>query len=231
MLIEDIIDESVAMSALHPVVFDDMLGEGWRLLGYSLVRHNYSVCRGQFCRTIPLRINLKDFQFSKSQRQLLRRNAYLDVSYHPIALGPAHEALFLRHSERFGERRPNQVASFLGPNAHREPVPGMEFSVRLIGSELIACSYIHVGEDAISGTYCFFDPDFGQLSLGSYTMLLELQKALDLGKKYYYHGYVYDIPSQFDYKLNFSNLEAMDWKTGIWHPRERLPVRNWAAEL
>jgi arginine-tRNA-protein transferase len=226
-ILEDIVDESVALQALHPVIFDDYLSEGWRLLGYSIVRHNYSLCRGQFCRTIPVRIKLDGFEFSKSQRKLLRRNHHLEVAYKPIALGPAHDALFRRHSERFGERRPSQVASFLGPNAHREPVTGMEFSVRNGGPNPIACSYVHIGSETMSGTYCFFDPEIPHLSLGSYTMLLELLKALELGKKYYYHGYVYDVPSQFDYKMNFHNLEAMDWKTGLWHPHERLPVRKW----
>jgi len=229
-ILEDIIDESVTMQPLHPMVFDDYLKEGWRLLGYSIVRHNYSMCRGKFCCTTPLRIRLEGLQFSKSQRQLLRRNTHLQLKYQSISLNTAKETLFLRHSERFGERRPSQLASFLGPNAHREPVPGMEFTVASDGA-LLACSYIHLGIESVSGTYCFFDPHHSALSLGSYTMLLELAKAMELGKKYYYHGYVYDVPSHFDYKLNFNNLEAMDWKTGAWEPRERLAVRRWAESV
>jgi len=31
--------------------------------------------------------------------------------------------------------------------------------------------------------------------------------------------------------LNFNNLEAMDWKTGAWEPRERLAVRRWAESV
>jgi arginine-tRNA-protein transferase len=58
-------------------------------------------------------------------------------------------------------------------------------------------------------------------------MLLELMLAQELGKKFYYHGYAYNVPSQFDYKLNFNALEAFDWQTGTWNPQERLPVRRW----
>jgi arginyl-tRNA--protein-N-Asp/Glu arginylyltransferase len=227
LFLADVIDESVPMQPLHPEVFDDYLSEGWRLLGFTMVRHNYSVCRGKFCHTIPLRIRLDGFTFSKSQRKLLQRNAHLQVGYRPIAIGPDQEALFVRHANRFGERRPTQVFSFLGPTAHREPVTGMEFTVQVPGQPISAYSYIHIGAHTISGTYCFFDPDMEHLSLGSYTMLLELQKAMALGKKYYYHGYCYDVPSQFDYKLNFNNLEAFDWSTGAWRPRERMPVRRW----
>ena len=59
----------------------------------------------------------------------------------------------------------------------------------------------------------------------------EIAKAQELGKKYYYHGYVYDVPSQFDYKLNFNNLEAMDWKTGQWRPQDRLSAPRFIDTL
>jgi arginyl-tRNA--protein-N-Asp/Glu arginylyltransferase len=52
-----------------------------------------------------------------------------------------------------------------------------------------------------------------------------------MGLDYYYHGYTHDIPSQFDYKLSFSGLESMNWETGKWSHRERLPVRNWKEML
>ncbi len=52
---EDVVDESVAMQPMHPALFDDYLAEGWRLLGYSIIRHSLSICRGVMCGTVPLR--------------------------------------------------------------------------------------------------------------------------------------------------------------------------------
>ena len=227
--LEDIIDENIEMQPLSPVVFDHYLSRGWRLLGHSIVRHNFSVCRGKMCRTEPLRIRLDGFEFSKSQRRLLRRgSADWNVRYGPIELNAAKAQLFSQHSlARFDERRPESIASFLNHNSHREPVPGMEFCVSTHSGTPLACSFIHLGQNAVSGTYCFYNPQAGQYSFGTFTMLLEIAKAQELGKKYYYHGYVYDVPSQFDYKLNFNNLETLDWKTGEWQPRERVPVRRW----
>jgi arginine-tRNA-protein transferase len=174
-----------------------------------------------------LRIRLADFTPTKSQRQVLRRNADLKHLIRPIVLTPEKEALFLKHTARFRERRPESLAAFLGPQANRHPVKGYELSVFDPDDRLLACSYFHLGEKAVSGTYCFFDPEEGKRSLGTYTMLQELFLARDMGLHFYYHGYCYDVPSQFDYKLNFNNLEVMDWKTGHWEPRERMPVRQW----
>lgn len=226
---DDIIDESVEMQPLHPAIFDDYMAEGWRLLGHSIVRHNFSVCRGKMCRTVPLRIRLDGFAFSKSQRKLLRKAEHLNVRYGPIKLTQAKAQLFSLHAtKRFEERRPESITSFLNLNSHREPVTGMEFFVSGANGVPLACSFIHLGEESVSGTYCFYNPSEGKHSFGTYTMLLEIAKAQELGKKYYYHGYVYDVPSQFDYKLNFHNLESMDWKTGTWQSLERTPLRRWA---
>ncbi len=225
--LEDVIDDRLEMQRLHPQLFDDYLATGWRLLGNSLVRHNFSVCRRQMCRAIPLRIRLDGFICSKSQRQLLRRNAGLDVRCGPIHLTDEKTTLFDRHCERFEDRRPMSIRSFLGPEAHREPVPGQEFCIYIDGM-LAACSFIHLGQEGVSGTYCFFAPEYQAYGLGNYTMLLEILESQRLGKRYYYHGYCNDVPSGFDYKLNFNHLEALDWNTGLWNPQARQSVRRWA---
>lgn len=226
--LEDIIDESVEMQPLEPAVFDAYLAEGWRLLGHAIVRHNFSVCRRKMCRTLPLRIRLEGFEFSKSQRRLLRKAHDLKIHYGPIHLSPAKMQLFAQHAQaRFEERRPESIASFLNNNSHEEPVTGMEFMITDLTDVPLAFSFIHIGAEVVSGTYCFYDPSVRH-SLGAMTMLLEIEKSQELGKKYYYHGYVYDVPSQFDYKLNFNNLESLDWKTGEWRPQERVAVRRWA---
>jgi len=94
---------------------------------------------------------------------------------------------------------------------------------------LVAVSYAHLGKEAMAGNYCVFDPASGAKSPGTYTMLLEIEWAKSTGRKYYYPGFVFDIASEFDYKLNFNGLEYFDW-WGNWYPLDRLCVRNWREE-
>jgi arginine-tRNA-protein transferase len=201
------------------------------LLGYSIIRHNFAVCRGRICRTIPLRVRLDvPLKFSKSQRQILRRNADLEVRCAPIQITPEKEMLFLQHTQRFRDQQPLTIYSFLHSEAHIIPVAGLEYSV-FDGKKLIASSFFHLGDKTVSGTYCFFDPQYSKRSLGTFTMLLELQRAQEMGKAFYYHGYCYDVPSQFDYKLNFHNLEALNWKSNAWTPQPRVSVGQWEAQI
>lgn len=223
---EDIVDDSIEMQVLPPAVFDNYLALGWRLLGRSIVRHNFSMCRGKICRTIPLRLRLDQLEWTRSQRQIIKRNSPFRIEIQPIRLTLAKQELFERHSLRFQERRPDFLMSFIGNESHFKPVAGMEINV-FDDKKLIASSFFHLGEEAVSGTYCIYDPEYGTSSLGTFTMLLELQYAHKHGKKFYYHGYCYDVPSAFDYKLNFNHLEAMDWTNNNWYPIERVKVRRW----
>jgi arginine-tRNA-protein transferase len=62
-----------------------------------------------------------------------------------------------------------------------------------------------------------FDPDFSKRGLGHFTILEEIAYARSEGLKYYYIGYVYDVPSFYDYKKRLPALEAFDWN-GNWVP-------------
>ncbi len=111
--LEDIIDESVELEPMAPAHFDEQLRRGWRLLGFSVIRHNFAVCHGRICRTIPLRVRLdRPLELSKSQRQLLRRNSDLDVHCAPVALTAEKEMLYRRHPGRFSARQPLSIYSY-----------------------------------------------------------------------------------------------------------------------
>jgi arginyl-tRNA--protein-N-Asp/Glu arginylyltransferase len=226
-ILENIIDERAEMVQLDPVGLDHILSEGWRLLGRRFVRHNFSTWHRKLCRTIPLRVRLAQFEPTKSQRQTLRRNEDLRVLSAPARFDSERERLFELHRMRFHEKQATTLASFIhveSPNLY--PTVGRELEVHL-NNELIACSFFHLGQKAVSGTYCVFDPAHSRRSLGTLTMLLELLIAKESGMEFYYHGYAYDIPSQFDYKLNVKGLEALNWETGVWSPMDRVPVRRW----
>ncbi|MFN0213061.1 MAG: GNAT family N-acetyltransferase [Saprospiraceae bacterium] len=227
-ILENVIDERAEMVQLNPAGLDRILSQGWRLLGRRFVRHNFSTWHRKLCRTIPLRVNLTRFELSKSQRQILRRNEDLQVICAPARFDSDREQLFGLHRERFHEKQATTLGSFIHSEfPHRLPTEGRELAVHLDG-KLIACSFFHLGEKAVSGTYCVFDPAYSRRSLGTLTLLLEILMAKETGMDFYYHGYTHDIPSQFDYKLSIKGLESRDWDTGEWLPLDRVPVRRWA---
>lgn len=230
IFVSEILYQNLPLTPLPPGTFDDFLARGWRMLGDCLLRHNSAVIDGQRYWTIPLRIRLEGFELSKSQQKLLRRHRRrFSVKVQRIQLTPEKQGIFLRHCSRFVIQQNNEsVHEFIGPQAADLPVPGYEIEVRdsAANNRLVACSYFHLGQVGVCGTYCFFEPEYRHHSLGNFTMLLELELAQRLGKQFYYPGYVHSVASQFDYKLNFNNLEEMDWATERWYPRARVETRQ-----
>jgi leucyl-tRNA---protein transferase len=213
---ENIISQSAPMEPVSPKLFDELMASGWRLLAYCFIRHNITYHEGEMCGTIPLRVRLQDWQPNKQHRKLLRQNADLRVEIAPIRLTHRSIELFDRHSERHRHNKPASLYSFLMDDSDTIPVQGLEF--RIFEAEThIASSFIHLGEQAVSGTYCFFDPDYAKRSLGTFTMLLELQYACAHGYTHYYHGYINDIPSSFDYKLKLGSIDAYNWEAEQWN--------------
>lgn len=222
------IEEYVPMHAMHPMVFDRFCEDGWCYWSDMFFRRNYWEWHGQACRVILLRIRLKGFEFSKSQRKCLRRNADLAVVRRPIRIFPAHETLFERHAQRLTHHRPMSIYGFFNFFSNVMPSFGLQFDV-FQGGYLLASSFTHLGQRGMVGAYGIYEPEEHKRSLGTFTMLKEIETALASNREYYYPGLVYDLPSEFDYKMNFNNLEYFDW-WGNWYPLERLVVRNWREQ-
>ena len=85
------------------------------------------------------------------------------------------------------------------------------------GDRLVAMSYFDIGERSMASLIGIYHPDYAKYSLGKYTMLLELQHALDSDYQFYYPGYIFSEPSIFDYKLKLGEFDYYDWR-GKWKP-------------
>ena len=148
----------------------------------------------------------------------MRRNSDLQVILQPIVLNEEKHDLFDKHYiGRFNEYNP--ITVFLRNDSAVAPSEGVEISVYHKG-RLVACSTMHLGREAVSSTYAFYDPFETQRSLGIFTMLLEIDFAIRQGKRFFYPGYIYDKRSRMDYKRNFYGMEYYDWN-GVWTPFER----------
>ena len=224
------LDCYINMTPVATEMFDRIFHSGFRMLGYKYLRHQKSYKYDTRVNTVPLRIDLEKFTLSKSQRIVLRRNKDLIVKTKTPKMTLAEKKMFKKHYNKVEPFGTSELWDFIPPV---ECLPfGKKFQIQKPTGQHIATSYIHWGKDAVSGTYCIYDPDEShQRSIGIFTMLLELEYARILGAKYYYHGYAFDIPSAMDYKFNFTALESFDWKTRTWQPIERRPARNWREDF
>jgi arginine-tRNA-protein transferase len=191
---------------------DRLWAEGWRHFGTRFFRYSASWHDGRQVRVLPLRVCLRSFSLSRSQRRVLKRHAAARVEFGPAFVDAQREALFDRHKVRFAGNVPDSLYDFLAPEPARVPCETME--CRLWRDDrLFGVSYFDVGAEAISAVYAMFDPAESGRSPGVKMILEEIRWASERGFKYVYLGYCYDRPSHYDYKKRFRGLEYLDWQS------------------
>lgn len=216
MLLDDsdliFINEEFHADQVTRLQLDLLLADGWRHFGTQFFRYSLGIYGEDIRRVIPLRIRLADFSPSKSQRRVMRQNWDTSVEIRPLEITDQSITLFEKHKQRFKSGVPDSIYDFLSPVM---PCDALELNVR-IGGRLVAISYFDVGEQTVSAIYGMFDPEFSSRSLGIFTMLKEIEFAIEKKKEFYYQGYSYEGESFYDYKKRFRGTECYDW-SGAWH--------------
>ncbi len=211
-------DEGFIAWQVPPEEMDRLWSDGWRHFGPLFYRYAQAQHGGTLMDVRPLRIDLRTFRLSPSQRRVLTKNKDLTVQVRPTRLDDTRRQLFNEHKQRFTENVPDSLEDFLGAEPTLGPCTNLEVSATLNG-QLVAASYMDIGHKAVSSIYAFFDPGHRRRSLGLFTMLAEIEWALQRDCRYYYPGYAYVQPSHYDYKKQFHGMESYDWRK--WEPIPR----------
>ncbi|MEP6705635.1 MAG: GNAT family N-acetyltransferase, partial [Acidobacteriota bacterium] len=201
------INEEVLADRITPQQLDHLLAAGWRHFGTHFFRYNLGVYESDIRRVIPLRVRLARYSPSKSQRRVLRQNEDVSTVIRPLEITDEAEALFEKHKHRFRAGVPDSIDDFVSRHSELMPCEALQLDVR-IGERLIAASYFDVGHRSVSAIYGMFDPEFSARSLGNYTMLKEIDFAVENKKEFYYQGYSYEGESFYDYKKRFRGTEG-----------------------
>ena len=209
-----LVNEEFYTRAISPQELDALLADGWRHFGEHFFRYNVVLHGYELRRVLPLRIRLKNFTLSKSQRRIIKRNQDLQTVIRPIEIKPEKEILFEKHKQRFKHSVPNSIYDFLSNAPADTPCEALEVCL-YNQKKLLAASFFDIGRAATSGVYAMFDTEENRRSLGIYTMLLVIDFSLKTNKAFYYPGYTYEGNSFYDYKKLFSALETFDWN-GSW---------------
>lgn len=206
---------------LSPESLDWYLGKGWYRMGANIFTTHFLFFQDRPYSAIWIRIDLRTFSFSKSQRKLMRRNAKLfDVDRGPRVIDTERNELYQRYAADFDGRLSPTISDSLEDFEGRETIFNTwETTVReRVSGKLVGVSYFDLGDDAAASILGVYDPKLKSFSVGYYTMLLEMQYCIELGMQYYYPGYVVPGYHRFDYKLRLGASEYFDLHTDGWLP-------------
>lgn len=186
-------------------IYRQLMDAGFRRSGRVLYQ---PVCDG--CRACtPLRVIVREFKPSKSQRRCMTRNRDLSLRVGRPTLSAEKLALYARYQvERHGDAVPPSRAD-LHRFLYDSPLRTLEFCYRDASSRLLAVGICDVDGNSLSSVYFYYDPDEARRGLGTFGALEELAFAQAEGIDYYYLGYWVEGCSAMQYKRSFRPHELL----------------------
>jgi leucyl-tRNA---protein transferase len=205
------------LTDVSPEETENMVERGWRRFGPEYFRPICPRCTA--CES--LRVSAQKFNFSKSQRRVIRKCEQVRVQIGSPKSDPARIALYRKwHSAR--EASCGWQENPLDEEGYRRqfcfPHPCGREMTYWIDGRLAGVGLVDEMPDSISSTYFFFDPDLGEYSLGIYSALCEISLALQLGKSFVYFGYRVADCRSLKYKSGFRPHELL-----VGRPSEKEP--------
>jgi arginyl-tRNA--protein-N-Asp/Glu arginylyltransferase len=192
---------------LPPALFDQRLAEGDRRSGVFLYRTQCPHCRA--CQ--PIRLDIAKFRPDATQRRMQRRgDELLTVNIGLPIVDAQHVRLFNLHRDSRGLSHGDapldeqSYADFLTETC----CDTLELSYWHAG-QLVAVAIADAGRDAISAVYCYYDPAFRLLSLGTYSVLRQIALCRDTNRRYLYLGFYIAESSHMSYKSRFRPNERL----------------------
>ncbi|WP_095590852.1 arginyltransferase [Actibacterium ureilyticum] len=197
---------------------DALSAQGFRRSQNVLYRPSCADCTA----CLSARIRVADFEPSRGQRKIIRRNAGLKRQATSPWATEDQYALFRRYlDDRHSDGGMADMDIFeFAAMVEETPVRSrvVEYtSDRSNGQrlrDLAAVCLTDVLGDGLSMVYSFYDPDYVRDSLGTYMILDHVEIAREAGLPYVYLGYWVPGSPKMGYKANFSALEI--YKNGSW---------------
>jgi len=194
-----------------PVFFADMLMDrGWRRFGKGYFRPMCQDC--DKCESI--RIGVDDFKPTKTFRNVQNRNVETLYSLHRPEYSDEKLAIHHKYHKERSEKRGWKLSGMDEEKYNKMFVEGagdFGYEVRYFrDAKLIGVDYIDILPSGISSIYFFCDPDYANLSLGTYSLLTQIKIARELGLKQIYLGYIVRGNRSLQYKLNYRPHEILN---------------------
>jgi len=223
--------EEYLLEDISEIEFEYLLAHGMRHFGDYFFRPRCLGCHA----CIPIRVRPGKFKMSRSQKRAMQACRGVEVKIGRPKFSGEKFHLYLQHKKRFPslqhdvEDEDNFRISF-----YDNPPFGLEFEYyyggRLLGVALADCT-----RKTFSAIYTFYNPACSKMSVGTFSVLKQLEFCRQQGIDYFYLGYFILHNKSLRYKASFKPNEVYidnEWVSynvagaGVLVPEEKLAWKN-----
>jgi leucyl-tRNA---protein transferase len=186
-----------------------MLERGWRRFGNMHFVPECKKCNE--CKTI--RIDIKKFKFSKNQKRVLNKNKEIQVYVQKPTVTYEHIGLFNKYHKCMSDKKDwtenvIDIQEYYNSYVRGAHSYGKEI-LYFRGDKLVGVALSDMLENAISAIYCYYDHDFEDLSIGQFSILVQISIAKQNNIPYLYLGYWIKDHLSMGYKERYKPFEIL----------------------
>lgn len=179
--------------------------QGFRRSGNMTYRPNCSSCS----QCVSVRIPVNEFQLSKSQKRVKRKNQDLYYRIQPSEDAELFFDLYYRYQQA---RHSDGIMCDPSVTKYKSFIDSTFADTRLLvlydEEKPVSVTVIDLMHDGFSAVYTFYDPDYHQNSLGTFAILSSLDICYKYGFDYVYLGFWVADSQKMNYKTKFQPLEG-----------------------
>lgn len=196
--------EEYLLEDVSEVEFEYLLAHGMRHFGDYYFRPRCQNC--YLC--VPIRVRVNEFKMTRNQKRALTSCKNIKMKIGDPVYTEEKFRLYLKHKERFNslqddvEDEKNFRMSFYVNTPF-----GIEFEYYLDG-KLVGVALGDKTSKSFSAIYTFYDVSDKKMSLGTYSILKQLEYANQYCMKYFYLGYYIAENASLAYKSSFRPNEV-----------------------
>jgi len=158
-----------------------------------------------------IRVDVRDFRPSKTQRRVFRRGAAsLTTELAAVSCSPEKVDLYNRHKTERGLLVRQELIDEAGYEQFLVDSCADTFELRYrLADKLVGVAIADRGEDALSAVYCYYDPAYAKLSPGTYSVLKLIHICRTWSIPYLYLGLYIAACKPMTYKARYFPHERL----------------------
>jgi len=191
---------------LNSSIYSHLINMGFRRAGDRIHKPNCTTCQ----QCVSLRIPVSEFSPSRSQRRIINKNSTLNI----VAVEqPQHEQYYSLYYKYITQRHPETESMLHVQDTFEEFFfsswsETFSIEIRLPSNKLICVAICDRIEQGWSAVYTFFDTDYANYSLGTFSILSQIDLVKNQGLDYLYLGYWIKDCDKMNYKTQFKPCEG-----------------------
>jgi arginine-tRNA-protein transferase len=197
---------------IHADLYGELVNAGFRRSGLYTYRPYCDECNACTATRIPV----KHFSPKRSQKRAWKKHLGLDIRVLNLGYQEEHYQLYqhYQHERHAGggsdqDDQDQYMQFLLQSRVNSRIVEFRDGPQQSNPGRLRMVSMIDILDQGISSVYTFFDTSNVSASYGSFSILWQIQQALELELPYLYLGYYIEQSEKMSYKAKFQPIEGL----------------------